>query len=167
MNYINGGFQPQRPDFPSINPSTEEVIGYWPQSTPAECDEALVAARKAFYKWSALSRVQRAEFFDNLCGLIKERIQTLTAVISIETGKSLNESKAEVVEALHMAQYCFGKAREPSGDVIASELPERDSYVIRKPKGVVLSISPWNFPFAIGGFWTAGPALLEGNTVIL
>lgn len=166
MNYV-GGFVPTRPDFASINPSTEEVLGYWPQSTPAECDEAVALARKSFRSWSALSRIQRAEYFDNLCHLLKQRTQMIAALISVETGKSLNESKAEVVEALHMAQYCFGKAREASGDVIASELPERDSYVIRKPKGVVLSISPWNFPFAIGGFWTAGPALLEGNTVIL
>ncbi len=167
MNFINGDFVPTRPDFVSINPSTLSEIGCFPQSTDAECDEALAGARAAFPRWRAMSRIQRGEYFDRLCQILKEKTEYVASAISMETGKSLNESRAEVVEALHMAQYCFGKAREATGEVVASELPDRDSYVIRKPKGVVLTIAPWNFPFAIGGFWTAGPALLEGNTVIL
>lgn len=167
MNFIGGKFGPARSDFVSMNPSTEEVIGDFPRSKPHECEQAVEAARLAFPKWSATSRLQRGEYFDRLCQVLKGKLGEVSAAISLETGKNLNESHAEVVEALHMAQYCFGKAREATGEVVASELPERDSYVIRKPKGVVLSIAPWNFPFAIGGFWTAGPALLEGNTVIL
>jgi len=165
MNYI-GGFLPSRADFGSFNPANEEPIGYFPQSTDAEIDEALVAAEKAFPLWKALSRVQRAEYFWRLANLLESKVDYVTKAISLETGKSLNESKAEVIEALHMTQFCFGKGREPSGDIVASELPERDSYVIRKPKGVVGVIAPWNFPFAIGGFWCAGPSLLEGNTVV-
>ena len=65
-----------------------------------------------------------------------------------------------------MIQYTFGKGREPYGDVVASEIPDKDAYVMRKPKGVVAIIAPWNFPMAIGGFWCAGPSLLEGNTVV-
>jgi len=165
MNYI-GGFLPSRADFGSFNPVNEEPIGYFPQSTDAEIDEALVAAQKAFPLWKALSRVQRAEYFWRLAKLLESKVDYVAKAISLETGKSLNESKAEVIEALHMTQFCFGKGREPSGDIVASELPERDSYVIRKPKGVVAVIAPWNFPFAIGGFWCSGPSLLEGNTVV-
>jgi aldehyde dehydrogenase (NAD+) len=165
MNYI-GGFLPSRADFGSFNPANEEPIGYFPQSTDAEIDEALVAAQKAFPSWKALSRVQRAEYFWRLAKLLEAKVDYVANAISLETGKSLNESKAEVIEALHMTQFCFGKGREPSGDIVASELPERDSYVIRKPKGVVGVIAPWNFPFAIGGFWCSGPSLLEGNTVV-
>ena len=102
----------------------------------------------------------------SLCKVLESRVEFVAKWISLETGKSLNESKAEVVEALHMAQYCFGKGREPCGEVVSSELAERDSYVIRKPKGVVAVVAPWNFPFAIGGFWCAAPALIEGNTVV-
>ena len=66
-----------------------------------------------------------------------------------------------------MIQYCFGKGRENNGDIISSELPDRDGFIIRKPKGVVAVIAPWNFPFAVGGCWNAGPSILEGNTVVL
>ena len=165
MNYI-GGFLPTRADFGSFDPVDEQPIGYFPQSTPAEIDEAIVAAQKAFPAWKALSRIQRAEYFWRLAKILESKVSYVANAISEETGKSLNESNAEVIEALHMTQFCFGKGREPNGDVVASELPERDSYVMRKPKGIVAVIAPWNFPFAIGGFWCAGPSLLEGNTVV-
>lgn len=166
MNYLNGEWCPTRPDFTKYNPSTLETLGSFPLSNDGEVAEAVTAARRAQKKWQAIGRVQRAEYFDKLCQLIKRDHDKIVRVISEETGKNVNESHAEVIEALHMTQYTFGRARMPSGDVVASELPERDSYVIRKPKGVVAVISPWNFPFAIGGFWCAAPAILEGNTVV-
>ena len=93
--------------------------------------------------------------------------EDIAAIIRQETGKVFNESIAEVNEALHMAQYAFSTGRMPYGEAIASELPEKDAFMLRKPKGVVAIVAPFNFPFAIGGFWCAAPALVEGNTVIL
>ena len=164
-NYI-GGFLTHRSDFESLDPCKNKPIGAFPQSTNDEVDLAVSSARKSFTSWRSLSRIARAEHILNLCKVLEAKQDHVASCISIETGKSLNESKAEVIEALHMAQYCFGKGREPCGEIISSELSERDSYVIRKPKGVVAVIAPWNFPFAIGGFWCAAPALLEGNTVV-
>lgn len=166
MNFINGDWHANRPDFSSYNPSTEAEIGVFPQSTNEEVTKAAQAARKAQPGWRALSRVARAEYFDRLAQIVKEETPHLVKCISQETGKTKNESLAEVNEALHMAQYTFGKGREPYGEIVASEIALKDSYVIRKPKGVVAIISPWNFPYAIGGFWCAAPALLEGNCVV-
>lgn len=166
MNYVNGQFCYFRQNFTSKNPTDETIIDWFPQSTKEEVQYTVYCARTAFLEWKKLSRIQRAEYIDRLCDLLKSQQDHLAVSISTETGKTLNESKAEVIESLHMAQYTFGMARMPNGDVVPSELAERDSYVIRKPKGVVAIISPWNFPFAIGGFWCALPALLEGNTVV-
>ena len=167
MNYINGNFCSERADFNSIDPSNESILGGFPQSTQNEVEICVRSAREAFLKWRDLSRVQRSEYFWKLSKIIESNINYITDAISLETGKSLNESKAEVIESLHMIQYCFGKGRENNGDIISSELPDRDGYIIRKPKGVVAVIAPWNFPFAVGGCWNAGPSILEGNTVIL
>jgi len=166
MNYINGSFCPHRPDFESWNPSNEEPVGIFPMSNYGDVAEAVQAARHAFFSWRELSRVVRAEYFDRLCEVLKAKKDYVVKAISLETGKSVNESLAEVNEALHMAQYTFGMGRMPFGECVASEIAAKDSYVIRKPKGVVAVVSPWNFPFAIGGFWCAAPALLEGNTVV-
>lgn len=167
MNYVNGDFCPTRADFADINPSTGDNLGMFPSSSKQEVDEAVAAAKTAFKSWRKVSRVHRAEYMEKLCDAVKARHDDLVKAISEETGKTLNESNAEVVEALHMAQYCFGKGREPYGSVIASEIADKDAYAFRKPKGVVGVIAPWNFPFAIGGFWCAAPAILEGNTVVL
>lgn len=166
MNYVAGKFKSQRNDFESLNPSNNFAIGNFPQSTMAEVQEAISAAKSSFSFWRETSRIKRAEYFWNLCKVLESRVDYVSKAISLETGKTLNESKAEVIEALHMAQYCFGKARESNGQIVPSEIFDRDCNVIRKPKGLVAIIAPWNFPFAIGGFWCAGPSLLEGNTVV-
>ena len=64
-----------------------------------------------------------------------------------------------------MVQYVFGTGRMPIGDVVASEIAEKDAFVRRKPWGVVAVITPWNFPFAVP-LWMLGPSLLEGNTAV-
>lgn len=82
-----------------------------------------------------------------------------------ECGKNVTECRAEVIEGLHMVQYVFGTGRMPFGEVIASEIAEKDVQVRRKPWGVVGVITPWNFPFAVP-LWMLGPSLLEGNTAV-
>jgi aldehyde dehydrogenase (NAD+) len=166
MNYINREWI-VRNDFFSINPSTEEVIGGFPLTYAEEVNQAVAAAKIAQRSWRQLSRVARGEYFDKLCTLLKRDAGSIAEAISRETGKHLNESIAEVNEALHMAQYTFGKSRMPVGEILPSEIAEKDCYVIRKPKGIVAVVSPWNFPFAIAGFWNAAPILLEGNAVVL
>ena len=169
QNYINGEFVNSNSDsfFDNTDPCTEGSLGQFFNSTNAEVDEAYDAARNSLAEWRAMSRVQRAEHLYEVAKLIEERREELAHVISHETGKNYNESIAEVNEALHMAQYAFGSGRTPQGECIASEIPEKDAYMLRKPKGVVAVISPWNFPLAIGCFWCAAPALVEGNTVVI
>lgn len=165
-NYINGTFYASGNTFASYNPATEEELGQFPISTSSDVCSAVRAAKESQKSWKQLSRIQRGEYINKLCSLVENFKDFIARVISLETGKTLNESNAEVVEAIHMLQYTFGRCRMPVGEIISSEIPGKDVYVIRKPKGVVAVISPWNFPFAIGGFWTSAPALLEGNTVV-
>jgi len=168
QNYINGCFTDSCGEtFESIDPATGEVLGIFAESTDKDVESAYQFARDSFYGWREYSRIQRAEYFLKLANLIIERRDEIARVISLETGKVYNESIAEVNEALHMAHYAFSAGRMPYGEAIASELPEKDAFMLRKPKGVVAVIAPFNFPFAIGGFWCAAPALVEGNTVIL
>ncbi len=165
-NYVGGKFVDTKPAFSSFNPATEEELGQFPETLPEGVCEAVDVAAKAFKEWRQVSRIQRADYFWKLANLVKERIVELSQAISLETGKSLNESMAEVNEAMHMAQYTFSQGREAFGERVASEIALKDLQTFRKPKGVVAVISPWNFPFAIGGFWCAAPAILEGNTVV-
>ncbi len=166
-NHIAGKWQsPRGPRFPSHSPArTSEVVGEFPASTAADADAAVAAARQAYPEWRRMSRIRRGELFDNLAQLVKRDTDDLARLMARECGKVVTECRAEVVEGLHMIQYVFGSARMSMGDVLASEIEEKDVFVRRKPWGVVAVITPWNFPFAVP-LWMLGPSLLEGNTAI-
>ena len=153
--------------FESENPSdTREIVGVFPRSREAEADEAVAAARAAYTAWRRLSRINRGEFVDAFAQLMKRDIDEMTELCARDVGKQWNEARADVIESIHMAQFVAGYSRQPNGLVVPSEIPAKDSYVIRKPKGVAACIPPWNFPFAIP-LWQVLPAVVEGNTAIL
>jgi aldehyde dehydrogenase (NAD+) len=166
-HYIAGTWQgPNSHQFESHNPANwQQIIGTFPEGNRQAADEAVTAARQAFPVWRRTSRIHRAELFDNLAQLIKRDVDQLARLMSRECGKVVSECRAEVVEGLHMVQYVFGTGRMPVGDVLASEIPEKDAFMRRKPWGVAAVITPWNFPFAVP-LWMLGPSLLEGNTVV-
>lgn len=152
--------------FENHNPArSKEVVGRYPRATPADVDRAVAAARAAYPDWRRTSRIKRGETFLRLACLMEDKIDELASVMARESGKLLDEARAEVIEGLHMVHYVFGVARQPSGHVVESEIEAKDLYVRRKPRGVVGVITPWNFPFAVP-LWMLGPSLLEGNTVV-
>ena len=169
MNYINGEWVVSecKTSFDNINPCDGAVLGKFKLTTHQEVDDTCEVAKEALEEWKSISRFKRSEYLLKVAELIEQKKDRLAYAISLETGKNLNESIAEVNEALHMAQYAFSLGRMPHGEAIASEISKKDSYMLRKPKGLVAIISPWNFPLAIGAYWCAAPALVEGNTVIL
>ncbi|HEV3257158.1 MAG TPA: aldehyde dehydrogenase family protein [Gemmataceae bacterium] len=152
--------------FESRNPAhLDEVVGVFPRSPAEVANQAVAAAREAFPAWRRTSRIYRAQLFDNLAQLVKRDADQLAQLMARECGKVLGECKAEVIEGLHMIQYVFGTGRMPTGEIVASEIADKDAFMRRKPWGVVAVITPWNFPFAVP-LWMLAPALLEGNTAV-
>src|SRR4051812_3149872 len=164
---IAGHWQaPTGAHFESRNPArAEEVLGLFPRGTTTDAGQAVAAARAAYPAWRRMSRIHRAELFDNLAQLVKREIDSLAHLMARECGKVVTECRAEVIEGLHMIQYVFGTGRLPIGEVLASEIPEKDAFMRRKPWGVAAVITPWNFPFAVP-LWMLGPSLVEGNTAV-
>ncbi|MHA1948720.1 MAG: aldehyde dehydrogenase family protein [Candidatus Thorarchaeota archaeon] len=166
-NYINGEWRKHSGDFGVISPVDESDLGTFPITEGNELCEAVDAANCAFKTWRKVSRIKRAEYFDELAQLMKRDFMKLVDVVCAETGKSSNEAVAEVNEALHSCQLASNLGRQACGKVLGSEISEKEIRVNRKPKGVVAVISPWNFPLAIGSFWCAATAIVEGNCVVL
>jgi len=167
-NFINGQWvaPTSGQSLESRNPANwDEIIGEFPRSGVKDVQQAVSAAREAFPIWRRVSRIKRAECLDAFVQLVKRDHEDISRLVTREAGKSINESRADVTEGIHMIQHEFGLGRMPFGDIVASEIEGKDSYVRRKPKGVIAAITPWNFPFAIP-LWLIGPSLLEGNTVI-
>jgi len=165
-NYIAGEWTSPAATFPSTSPADlDAVVGVFPLSPAEDARRAVAAARAAYPPWRRSSRIHRADLFDNLAQIVKRETDNLARLMAWEVGKVLTECRAEVVEGLHMIQYVFGTGRMPTGEVIPSEIAEKDAFVRRKPRGVTAVITPWNFPFAVP-LWMLGPSLLEGNTAV-
>ena len=165
-NFVAGEWLKHLPDFASTNPAQlAEIVGHFPTTSADLVGQAVAAARHAFPAWRRMSRIHRAGCFYRIGLLIERDTEALATLMARECGKILNECRAEVVEGLHMVQYVFGTGRMPVGEIIASEIAEKDAFVRRKPRGVVGVITPWNFPFAVP-LWMLAPSLLEGNTAV-
>ena len=166
-HYIDGAYvdTDSRPRFESHNPATGAVLGSFPEADEQTVETAVSAARDAFEGWRALSHIQRAEYLWDVFHELRTRTDEFGKIVSEESGKPLNEGVADVIEAAHMVEWAAGDARHPHGDVVPSELPARDAYMRRKPRGVTGCITPWNFPIAIP-YWHMAVALVEGNTVV-
>jgi len=125
----------------------------------------VAAAADAFEDWRERSRIDRAEVLWDVYYELRDRTDEFGEIVTRECGKEIAEGRADVVEAYHMVEWAAGDARHPKGDVVPSELPARDAYMRRKPRGVTGCITPWNFPIAIP-FWHVAVTLVEGNTVV-
>lgn len=166
QNLIDGAWRDAAATFESTNPADRrELLGTAPASNAQDVNDAVGAAKQAFKTWREESWVRRAELIDTFAQLMKRDLDELAELITRECGKPLNEGKAEAVEALHMAQYVAGLGRMPIGQIISSEIPAKDAFILRKPKGVVACVTPWNFPAAVP-LWVLLPSLLAGNTVV-
>ncbi len=151
--------------FDSVNPATGETLATFRRGTPSDVDAALAAADGAFEEWRSLSYIDRAEYLWEVYHEMRERTDELAEIVTKECGKEISEGRADVVEAWHMVEWAAGNARHPHGDVVPSEIPSKDAYMRRKPRGTIGCITPWNFPVAIP-FWHMAIALVEGNVVV-
>ncbi|MFB6310501.1 MAG: aldehyde dehydrogenase family protein [Salinirussus sp.] len=165
-HYIDGEWHDVDDEiFHSVNPATGETLASFARGSETDVAAAVGAATEAFDAWRSLSYIDRAEYLWEVYHELRDRHQELGEIVSRECGKEIGEGKADVTEAWHMVEWAAGNARHPHGDVVPSEIPAKDSYMRRKPRGVVGCITPWNFPVAIP-FWHMAVTLVEGNTVV-
>ena len=166
-HYIGGEWTEGDGDetFHSENPATGDMLAEFHRATESDVQRAVDAAEAAQKEWQELSYVDRAEYLWDIYHELKDRHEELGEIVTKECGKEISEGKADVTEAWHMVEWAAGNARHPHGDVVPSEIPAKDAYMRRQPRGVVGCITPWNFPVAIP-FWHMAVTLVEGNTVV-
>lgn len=147
---------------PVVNPATEEVIASVPAGTAADADKAVAAARAAFPAWSRTSPDERAGFLKRAAEALQLRQTELAVLISQEVGMPFAYSN--VVQVGLPVQSFVSIA-----DIALSYPFERqvhNSLVVREPVGVVVAITPWNYPLHQIVAKVA-PALAAGCTVVL
>lgn len=150
----------------SRNPAdTGDLVGVVPASGETDVDGAVEAARSAYRRWRLTPAPVRGEILFTAAEIIKKRKDELGRLVTREMGKVLSEGLGDVQEAIDMAYYMAGEGRRMSGEVVPSELPDKDCKSMRVPMGVFALITPWNFPVAIPS-WKLFPALVGGNAVV-
>jgi D-glyceraldehyde dehydrogenase (NADP+) len=149
-----------------INPSTGEVFGLFPAGTKEDVDRAIDAAEDSFATWSDTTSVERARILYRARDLIAAKREELENLLVSENGKILREARDEVNGVLDQIQYYAEFARKITGDIVEGDTSRRKIYQYKVPYGIVLALTPWNFPAAMVVRKLA-PALLTGNTVIL
>ena len=122
-----------------------------PKCTRDDLDAAVAAARKAFEdrRWSGLSGADRAAVLLKAADLIRERQEEIAYWETLENGKPIAQSRAEVGGCIGMFEYGSGLARSLHGDSFNNLGDSMFGIVTREPVGVVGLITPWNFPFLI------------------
>lgn len=166
--YLDGAFlTPKgRTTFDLTDPSTGRISGTAVVATADDANAAMDGADAAQPAWEAIGAAARARYLVAAADRLRARAPELARLTSLEMGKVLVEAERETAGAIDNLHYYAAQARSISGEEVAG-LPEGESLrLVWLPRGVVVAITPWNFPLATVTR-KLGPALVGGNTVVL
>jgi malonate-semialdehyde dehydrogenase (acetylating) / methylmalonate-semialdehyde dehydrogenase len=167
-NYIEGQWKGSAATetLPVINPATGEELARTPLSPKVEVDLAAQSAARAFPAWRRVPVGERIQFLFRLKTLLEDNNEDLARTITMEAGKTLVESRAEMRRAIENVEVACGAPTMIQGYNSEDIAAGIDEMMIRQPLGVTAIIAPFNFPGMIP-FWFLPYSIACGNTVIV
>ncbi|MFS0783061.1 NAD-dependent succinate-semialdehyde dehydrogenase [Bacillus sp. 1P06AnD] len=148
------------------NPATGEIVSEVDVSSDEEVKRALRKGHEYFKSWSKVNAHERAGLLQKWAAKIIQHKEELARVMTLENGKPLNESLAEVDYANSYIIWYAEEAKRVYGRTIPASADSKKIIVSRQPIGLVAAITPWNFPAAMMTR-KAAPALAAGCTFIV
>ncbi|TWT12269.1 NADP-dependent glyceraldehyde-3-phosphate dehydrogenase [Streptococcus sp. sy004] len=169
-NYVNGEWKLSENEIEIFAPATNESLGTVPAMSQTEVDQAMAKAREALPAWRALSYVERATYLHKVADILVRDQEKIGAILSKEVAKGYKAAISEVVRTADIIRYAAEEGVRLSGEVLEGGSFEAASkkkiaMVRREPVGLVLAISPFNYPVNLAGSKIA-PALIAGNVVM-
>ena len=165
-NYIDGVWVGSQKRITNVSPSdTEDVLGDYAQASVEETHAAIAAAVAGQRGWQATGLEHRYKVLMAIGDELLERSEELGAQLSREEGKPLAEGRGEVYRSGQFFHYFAAEVLRQMGDTADSVRPGIEVETRREPMGVVVVITPWNFPMATAA-WKIAPALAFGNAVV-
>jgi malonate-semialdehyde dehydrogenase (acetylating) / methylmalonate-semialdehyde dehydrogenase len=168
-NYVGGQWTPAAAATEVLdvtNPATGELLARVPLSGAEDLDAAVSAAREALPEWRAVSTIARARKLFELRERLVARSEDLARSVTLEMGKTLADSRAEVARMIEMVECACAIPTTMQGRVLEDVSRNIDAETVRQPVGVCAAIVPFNFP-AMVPFWFLPFALACGNTFVL
>ncbi len=168
--FINGGWVESNSQETRdiIDPFNQEVVEVVSEGNEEDAQQAISAARAAFDsgEWSSTPAAVRGEMVYKVAELIERDKAELAKLETLDTGKTLAESEADMDDIAGVFRYYAGLADKQEGEIIASAIPNSKSKVVHEPVGVCGQITPWNYPL-LQAAWKLAPALATGNTLVM
>jgi succinate-semialdehyde dehydrogenase/glutarate-semialdehyde dehydrogenase len=152
--------------FDVTNPATGEVVGSVPDGTAADVAAAIDAAAAALGPWREATALHRARLLRRSADVIRERVDEIGTVMTLEQGKPLAEARGEVEYAASFMEWFAGEAERIYGQIVPPMNAANRVLVLRQGIGVSAAITPWNFPAAMMTR-KLGPAMAAGCTSIV
>jgi len=167
-NYIDGEWltSTSGEQVPVIDPATDEELARVPLSTGDEVNQAVLSAARAFPAWRRMPVTDRVQSLFKLKFLLEENFEDISRTITVECGKTLQESRGEMRRAIENVEVACGTPILIQGYTSEDIAAGIDETMVRQPLGVCAIITPFNFPGMIP-FWFLPYALACGNTVVL
>ncbi len=128
-----------------INPATGRALGELPLATPADLDRALDTAARGYRIWRARSAQERSSVLAGAARLLRERIDKIAAIATLEEGKTLIEARGELMMAANLFDFYSAEVFRVYGRVLVRPAGML-SRVVKEPVGPVAAFCPWNFP---------------------
>ena len=151
--------------FEVTDPASGDQVAAIADSGAGDARAAVAAAAAALPAWREKTAGERARILKRWHALIVERAESLARLMTLEQGKPLRESRAEIAFGAGHVEWFAEEARRAYGDVIPEPQRGRKLLVVKEPIGVVAAITPWNFPMGMLAR-KAAPALAAGCTVV-
>jgi malonate-semialdehyde dehydrogenase (acetylating)/methylmalonate-semialdehyde dehydrogenase len=149
-----------------VNPANSEMLARVPLGTAEDVDAVVRAAAAAYPAWRRTPPEDRIQYLFKLKQLLEDNVEDLARICTMENGKTLTESRAEIRRAIENVEVACGIPTLMQGYNLEDVASGIDEMMIRQPLGVTAAIVPFNFPIMIP-FWFLPYAIACGNTFIL
>lgn len=149
-----------------LNPARGTLVGTIPHATTQEIDDALDGASDAFKEWSKLPPTSRAKLLKRASKIIRGRKLELARLMTSEQGKPVNEAVGEITKLADTFDFYAEEATRVFGEIIPNDTNAYQSLILHEPVGVVVAITPWNYPAELIG-WKVAAGLASGCTLVV
>jgi succinate-semialdehyde dehydrogenase/glutarate-semialdehyde dehydrogenase len=151
--------------FTATSPATGEAIGEVPQGSREDARRAIAAANGAADVWARLTPFERADAMHRVADEVEKRRDALVHTLTLDQGKPLHESRDEVDELVAYWRNAAEDGKRLEGRLANSFTRGKRVLLVRRPRGTIGVITPWNWPYTMPAELIA-PALASGNTVV-
>jgi acyl-CoA reductase-like NAD-dependent aldehyde dehydrogenase len=150
--------------FDDLNPYTGELYARVPKGDEKDADRAMAAAYAARKPWSSMPSLDRSLIISEAAQVLEKSRQEFADVLTAEGGSTFGKSMFEISQTVDLLLTAGADAKRILGETFHTD-PAKLSMTLRRPKGTVLAISPWNFPLILSMYKVAY-GLATGNTVV-